>query len=146
MVMRSFDGVADAARAIQDFLFDRDATLPDDVRNSLRELVGPTTSPVDAVVHGAKLLYARNAELSNEARELGAGLALMAAQYNFHSMAENDKGSRMALALMRDAGVKAPTGVRYPKQDSDPEPDAEFAPKSEAASNADAILTDGGDA
>lgn len=121
--MQTFTGIADAARAVQDFLFDRDAALPDDVREQLRNMVGPTTSPVDTVVNGAELLYARRDELAAPALELAAGLALIAEQYNFHGMAIDNRGSKLALGLMRQAKVKKPAILGdYPAAGDDPEP------------------------
>lgn len=127
MAFTSFNGVSDAARAIQDFLYDRDAAIPDELRTKLRNLVGPTTSPVDAVVQGAELIYARKADLDPDLLCLGAGLALIAQQYNFHSLAENDRGSKMALAMMRDGNIEQPTGMTYPDVENDPEPKPEFS-------------------
>ena len=130
--MKSFDGVSDAARAIQEFLFDRDSALPNDVRDKLKDLVGPTTSPVDAVVKGAEILYARRDELAAPALELAAGLAVVAEQYNFHGMAIENRGSKLAMTLMRDAKVKKPDGlVDYPDKADDPEPKEEFLLKEE---------------
>jgi hypothetical protein len=126
MAFTSFTSVSEAARAVQDFLYDRDAHIPDDLREKLRNLVGPTTSPVDTVVHGAEMIYARKDELSPELLELAAGLALVGQQYNFHGMANEDRGSKMALAFMRDAKVRKPVGIDYPKKETDPEPKSEF--------------------
>lgn len=127
----SFTGVTEAARAIQEFLFDRDAALPIEVRDQLKELVGPATSPVDAVVRGSEILYARRDELGAEAQALAAGLALVGQQFNFHGMAKDDRGTKMALGLMRDAKVRKPTGVDYPKKADDPEAKDEFKKKEE---------------
>jgi hypothetical protein len=126
MTFTSFTSVSEAARAVQDFLFDRDAALPDDLREKLRNLVGPTTSPVDTVVQGAEMMYARRDELAPEAQQLAAALALVAQQYNFHGMAEDNRGSKIALAMMRDSGVPKPTAVTYPTKKNDPEPKHEF--------------------
>lgn len=141
MAFKSFTSVSEAARCIQDFLFDRDAALPDDLRETLRDLVGPSVSPVDSVVKGAELMYARKDELPAEAQELAAGLALLAQQYNFHGLATDNRGSRMALALMRDAKIKAPTGVSYPKKEDDPAANGAFVPKTEFVSEANVVVT-----
>ena len=128
MAFTSFTSVSEAARAVQDFLYDRDAAIPDELREKLRNLVGPTTSPVDTVVKGAELIYARrDQKLDAQLLELGAGLALVAQQYNFHGMAESDRGSKIALAFMRDAKVKQPHGVDYPDKDNDPQIKDEYA-------------------
>lgn len=134
MAFTSFTSISDAARALQDFLYDRDAAIPDELREKLRSLVGPTTSPVDTVVKGAELIYARrDQKLAPELMELGAGLALVAQQYNFHGMAEEDRGSKIALAFMRDAKVKQQTGVDYPDKKDDPEVNSVYALPAEAA-------------
>jgi len=126
VAFKSFIGVSDAARAIQDFLFDRDAALPDAVREKLRDLVGPTASPVDAVVKGAEILYGRINDIEGQALKLGAGLALIAEQYNFHGMALEHRGSRIAQAFMREASITPPEGVTYPDKEDDPEVKSEY--------------------
>jgi len=117
---QTFLSPSDAARAIQDFLYDRDAPLPERVRNRLRELVSPAHSTVDAVVQGAELLYSVRNELAPEALALGAGLALLADQQRFSGMDMDNRGSRMALGMMRDANIPTPIGVNYPNAESDP--------------------------
>jgi len=127
MAFTTFTSISDAARAVQEFLYDRDAAIPDELREKLKALVGPTTSPVDTVVKGAEFIYARRDQnLAPELMELGAGLALVAQQYNFHGMAEEDRGSKIALAFMRDAKVKKTVGVDYPKKDEDPHVKPEY--------------------
>jgi hypothetical protein len=140
MAFTSFDGVSDAARAVQDYLMDHGPDVPEELRTKLRSLVGPTTSPVDTVVRGSELIYARKDDLPDGLLELGAGLALVAQQYNFHGMAEDNRGNKLALAFLRDAKVSAPTGITYPKKDDDPEVKDEFkveapAPEQAAAPN-----------
>src|SRR5690349_17272184 len=129
MAFVSFTSVHEASRAMQEFLFDRDAALPDDVREQLKALVGPAASPVNAVVEGAEILYARRDELSAPAWELGAGLALIAEQFAFMDMAVSGRGSKMALAFMRDANVKKPVGVEYPAKADDPKIKERYAKK-----------------
>lgn len=130
MAFKSFEGVSDAARAVQDYLMDHGSDVPVELRTKLRNLVGPTTSPVDTVVRGAELIYARkNDDLPDDLLELGAGLSLVAQQYNFHGMAEDDRGSKIALAFMRDAHIDKPVGVAdYPDADADPAVKDEFKP------------------
>lgn len=121
--MDNFLSVSEAARAIQEFLYDREAGLPDDVREQLKELAGPTNSPVTTVTKGAELIYARRSELSEPVLLLGAGLALICEQFNFSSMATDHRGSLMALAMMRDAKVSKPAIIGdYPTEDNDPVP------------------------
>lgn len=126
--MQTFTSVSDAARAVQEFLFDREAALPDELREKLKLLVGPATSPVDTVVQGAELMYARKKDLAPEALALAAGLALIAEQYNFHGMAQDNRGSRVALAMLRDAKARKPSLVEYPDAADDPEPKSDFMP------------------
>ena len=130
MAFTSYTSVSDAARAVQDYLMDHGSDVPEELRTKLRDLVGPTTSPVDTVVRGSELIYARrNEDLPDTLLELGAGLALVAQQYNFHGMADEDRGTKIALAFMRQANVAKPIGVSdYPDEDSDPEVKDEFKP------------------
>lgn len=119
--MKTFTGIVEAACEIQEFLYDRSEALPADIREKLKEWTRPGSSPVDAVVNSAELLYARRDELDKETKELAAGLALIASQFNFHRMAENNRGSKLALTLMRMAQIKAPAGVKYHNKKDDPE-------------------------
>jgi hypothetical protein len=129
----SYTSVTEAAQAVQDFLIDHPTGMPDDVREQLRAMVGPMVSPVDTVVRGAELLYARSADIGAPAKRLAAALALVAHQYNFHGMAEDSRGSKIALGLMRDSNVDKPAGVEYPEKDKDPEPKPEYRPNVDEA-------------
>ena len=118
--MTAFTGIAEAALAIQDFMLDRPAALPDHARDQIRGLLGQTKSPVDAVVKAAEIIYANRQDMPPEALELGAALANVAELHGFHGMDENHRGSRMAL-VMRGGDVEAA-----------PEVKAEFAPAVQA--------------
>lgn len=124
--MRTFSGIMEGARAVQDYLFTGAVGIPEDVNLMLRDLVGPTVSPVDTVVKTAEILYARKSEIDAEAAELASGLALLAETYNFHGLAIDERGSRMALALMRDNEIPAPIGIEYPDSSTDPMPQEEY--------------------
>ena len=123
-----FSSVIAGVEALQEFLYDREEALPDDVRVELRRLSGPTTSPVDAVVKAAELIYARRADLQPKALALGAALAVLAESYNFHGLATDNRGTRMALSLMRDADVTKPVLIEYPDVTEDPDPIEGYAP------------------
>lgn len=124
--MRTFTSISEAACSIQEFLYDRAESLPADIRDRLKELTRPTSSPVDAVVKGAEMLYARKDEIDKDAKELGAALALMAEQYNFHGLAEDQRGSRIAGAFMREAKTKLPGSLKHQDKEKDVEPSSEF--------------------
>lgn len=132
-MITNFTSIADAAVAVQDYLIDHGSEIPEDVRVRLRDLVGPTRSPVDTAVHSSEIIYARQSELPPELLKLGASLALVCEQYNFHGMAEDRRGSGIALALMRKAKVTPPRGVKYPEKDNDPAPKEDLLRKEEPA-------------
>lgn len=128
--MITFDGPVEGRNALGDFLNDRPAPVPDEIRDKLREFA-KAPSPVETCVNASELIYARRAELPAELVDIGAAMAVMAAAHGFSGMDRDGRGARMALALRRDAGTKPPKGMTYPKADTDPEPLATFLPAPE---------------
>ena len=115
----SFTGIMKAAQAVQDFMLDRPAALPDELRERIRgRLLG---SKVDLICQTAEDLYANREGLPGEALDLGAGLATYAASEGFHGLAVADRGPRMA-AVMRGQEVA-----------QEPEARAEYLPQPEPA-------------
>ena len=114
----------DSVKAILDFLIDRTAAIPDDVRGRLRELVQPGLSPVVAIVEASELIYARRDELPPELLDIGAQMATVAATHNFHGMANENRGYAMAAAIRRMPAVadKPP-----PAKLEEPEPRRDLA-------------------
>lgn len=116
--MATFTGITEAAKAVQDFMLDRSAALPDELRERIRgRLLG---SKVDLVCQTAEDIYANREGLSAEVLDLGAGLAVYAESESFHRLAEDGRGSAMARVL-RGKSVQSP-----------PEPKAEYLPAAEA--------------
>lgn len=123
---------------LQNFLMVKGAALPEFTRTKVIEAVG-SASPVDRIVKAAEALYAAKAELDDEGKTICAQLAQFAAVNGWHGMAEENRGGRIAQAMQRDLGEKAPVG-KWPAADTDPDADAQFienAAEPETAQEAD---------
>lgn len=115
----------DAQAAVQDFLFDRPAETPDDVREKLKEFVRPGYGAVEASIGLTELIYARRDELPVELLTIGAGIATMVGGFNFDGMGGPDgRANAIAFTLRKMPGVEAPLKASY----AAPEPKAEFVP------------------
>jgi hypothetical protein len=115
----------DAQAAIQDFLLDRPAETPDDVRDMLKEFVRPGYNPVEASLNMAELIYARRDELPVELLAIGADIAAMVASFGFNGMGgPNGRGAAIAYTIRQMPGVVAAPEATY----DPPEPKAEFMP------------------
>jgi len=116
--MRNYEGIAAAADDVRRFFYINEAALPGHVADSLRPFVGTGSSPVDLTVRFARVVYANREDsaISDEAKEIASGCALLAGVNGFHGLGGDDRdGERMAGVL---AGARK-TG---------PAPDAEFLP------------------
>jgi len=103
--MRNYSGIAEAADAARACIITSGAALPEHVRDKVLPYVGTGSSPVDLVVHFAEAVYANreDAAVSEEAREIAAGCAVLAETYGFHGLNEQSRGSGLAREL---AGAK----------------------------------------
>jgi hypothetical protein len=123
----------EALTAIQNFVADHASDLPEDVR-ALIITATSQPSPVDTIVSVGELLYARRADLGNEARELAAGCISFAALNGWHGLALDGRGAKIVGALRRELGHDHPSG-EWPAAEDDPEPLAQYvaAPPEEDA-------------
>lgn len=106
------EGKADLSR----FLMSAPVGIPDDVKERLTSLALDEPSPVRTTVEAAELIYARADELPVELIELGAQLATVAANFDFHGMrSDNNRGYAIAQTLRKKPGVvAAPVPVDLP--------------------------------
>lgn len=119
--MQVFEGPVDGRLALDEFLDNRVAAVPGDVRTQLRDLVR-RISPVETCVNAAELIYARRDDLPPELLDIGAALAVMASSHGF-SAGLDGRGARMALVLRGEDVADIP------------EPKAEFLPPTSAEAN-----------
>jgi hypothetical protein len=125
--MATFTGIMDAAKAVQDFMLDRSAALPDPLRERIRgRLLG---SKVDLVCQTAEDIYANREGLPEEVLELGAGLAVYGESEAFHGLDADSRGGRMA-AVMRGQEIAEV-----------PEPQQQYLPAAEAPESPEAPET-----
>lgn len=100
--MADFQGPFEARDALLNFIIDRTAPVPSDVRDKLRELL-LQPSPVAAVAEAVELIYARREEVPPELATIAADAAVFCASFGFHGLNEEARGSKIALVLKRDA-------------------------------------------
>ncbi len=96
--MQVFSGAVEARAALIDFINNRTAALPEDVRTGLEAAV-KEPSAVRSCEVAAELCYARRDDLPPEMLGLAAGIAVMMETHGFHGKAVAYRGSRMALAM-----------------------------------------------
>jgi len=109
--MVEFRGPVEAKNALQDFLIERTAALPDMLRERLRELL-KDPSPVKMTVHAAEAVYARqhfHGDVPPEMLEWAAATASASAAHGFHSMAFDSRGALMAKVMRGQKLSKAET-------------------------------------
>jgi len=99
--------------------------LPEDVRAKFLDLANQP-SPVDQIVGLAELLYARQSEVTAEARDLAGSLASYASENYWHGMDADGRGNRMSLAMRRENSEEPPAGVTFPEPEDDPAPDPRY--------------------
>lgn len=127
--MKVFTGIAAARDAAQEWFFANRATLEPHVTERLAPLFRTGGSPVDAVVNTAEIIFANKGKMKPDALQLAAGLSAFREGEGYHyDEAEPKRANKMALALRRDAGERAPAGTKWPTKDQDPKPDVRFAP------------------
>lgn len=123
--------LVDLSRRLQSYMMLHAAELPEATRNHLLDAAG-SPSPVDRIVNSAEALFAIKGDLDAAGREITAQLAQFAAVNGWHGLA--DRGLKIALAMNRLGGFKAPTGVTWPTAEDDPAPIDRFvAPDPDAA-------------
>lgn len=119
--MQYFDNITEAADAVNEWFWTNKNDMADDLVAAVQPYIGPTKSAVDLIVKSAEAIYARRSTLDAPTLQLAAGLASYSAIWGFHDMADDDRGERMAAALLRDSGEAEPSGGQWPDAENDPE-------------------------
>jgi hypothetical protein len=101
--MITFETITDARNAIMDFRADFFSAVPDYLKARFRELTA-SPSPVDQIVGVGEFVYANREALSNEARDLGAGLIGYATTNAWHGLLEDDRGNKIVANLRKLTG------------------------------------------
>ncbi len=126
--MKFYASIVDASSAIQDFLLDRPAALPDDVRDRLRELTRQGSGAIPAVRAAAEMVFARIDTMPPEALVLAAEMVQQLDYYDLAGIRDDDRGQRMIAYLLDRADVTlSPAGLAFLEREP-PDPAAEFAP------------------
>lgn len=100
-----FRSPVDAVNGLMDFIIDRTAPLPNRLRDRLRETL-KERSPVKGMIRAIELVYSRDQrreDVPDEMLEWAAAAAVLAEEQGFHSMAEETRGSLIAMTLRRQA-------------------------------------------
>jgi len=123
--MRQFVEIGEAANAVRRFFYQNEADLPEHITKRLQTHVEQGGSPVDLIVNFTESVYANRKALPAEASLIAAGTADLINRMGYHDRLEG-RAPAMSLAMRRDGGEKAATGVPWPKADADPAPKGEF--------------------
>ena len=124
--MQTFDNITSAREGIMNYIVGPLTTESADISTKIRQF-NSSPSPVDQIVSIAEYLYAKRAEISNEGKNLAAGLAAFATTNGWHNLLADDRGNKIVQALRRDLGETPPAGVEWPSSVNDPTPSAIFA-------------------
>ena len=116
--MKYADEIGQLNQNLQAFLIKKGAGLPEFYRTIIIEAVA-SPSPVDRIVKSAEALYAVKDKLDEEGLRVCAQLAQFAALNGWHGMDQDNRGGRIAQAVQRILGDKAPTG-EWPISADDP--------------------------
>lgn len=96
--MHTFEGIAAAADAVRKFYYINEAVLPTHVKDKLQPYIGTGSSPVDLIVRFSEAVYANQVSVA-AGKDIAAGCALICEASNFHGMAENSRGYKMAQVM-----------------------------------------------
>jgi hypothetical protein len=131
--MQSFNSIGEAVSALRAAVYSLPKNSNPELAKALMDAANEI-SPVVALANASEALYAYRDGLSPALLSLGAGLASLCAENDWHSI-KDDRGIGMVRALRRDAGDAAPSGS-WPKKTADPEIDSRFAPAPTASASA----------
>lgn len=126
--MIGFEGIADAAAQINTWFWRNYASIPEKLRERLEPQMTPAGSPVEMVAVFAKIVYAnRDMEPPAEMLQLAAAAAVFCESFSLFGFGQDQMGTKVSLALRRDAKEKAATGRPWPKKEDDPDAEAMYA-------------------
>ncbi len=97
---------------------------PDDIREKILSYLEPGKSVAFAVSEAAEMIFARKSDLPKRLIAVGATLATTAAYNRINNFADDNgkRGQKIASALRRHSGERAPDGLSWPDKDDDPQP------------------------
>lgn len=121
------DNAEALGKATQNFIMLHGASLSEVVRDRLISALG-APSPVDRIVKTGEVLYAARESLNDDGKALIAGLISFASRNGWHGLGQDNRGTRIVMAMRRDLGEEATSGTPWPSPDDDPSPLAEYAP------------------
>jgi hypothetical protein len=126
--MPAFTGPVEAFNALQTFLIERTAALPDNLRDEMLEAI-TERSPVVAVIRGVEAVYARQRRKEDVPAEMllwAADASAMTEDHGFHGMDKDGRGSKIAKVLrgqtIAEKNKPALDEVAVRKMDPPPEP------------------------
>jgi hypothetical protein len=122
--MEFMNEIGQLNQSLQAFLIEKGSALPEFCRTKIVEAVG-SPSPVERIVKSCEALYAVKDVLDADGQMICAQLAQFAALNGWHGMDQDNRGGRIAQAMQRDLGEKAPTGD-WPERETDPEASADY--------------------
>ncbi len=99
--MLTFAGPVEAFTALQDFMIDRTAALPEPLRDEIRKLLRERSTVV-STVRAIEAVYARQSRCEDVPAEMldwAAGAATMADARGFRGMTSEGRGAKIAIYL-----------------------------------------------
>lgn len=125
--MTPFTDLQQATTGIVAFMMTHGSGLPEATRDAVLTAAGQP-SPVDQLMGTLEALYAAKADIPDEGKELVAKIAEIVTPLGWHGIQEDNRGSRIQMAMLRDLGEDAPEGMSWPDPEDDPAPSPRYAP------------------
>lgn len=123
MTVPNIESIGAAKVAISTIL----GSLEGETRERVEKAVAEA-SPVVTIMNTLEALYA-NPDKTDDQRSLILALTEFAIPQGWHGINDDNRGTKIMRAMMRDLGQTAPTGNPWPDASDDPAPDARFAPQ-----------------
>lgn len=125
-MINSVETLPQAMALIQDFLIERTAATPADVRATLREVIDPSQPTPVATRKAIEVIYARRAELPVELLQIGVQMTNLMVRYQQLGY-QNGRGQGILAELLSIPGVQPTEAVPT----EPPAPDPNFTPETE---------------
>lgn len=106
--MKLYTTLTEAYNELRDWFIDNASSLSESEREIFGSVFRLGSSPVDAIVHSAELIYARRSQFGEEAKAIAAGLFRFASMYGFHRLGDDGRGEQAAAILDGGDDSEAP--------------------------------------
>jgi hypothetical protein len=118
--MQQFTTIEACARGIIAFLIASAGKLPAPAQLALQNAQS-SSNQIHVVMSTIEALWAYRDSLEDDGRMLVVALVQFAMPFDWYLIAQDNRGGRMQLAMMRDSGMEASPGFPWPDPSDDPE-------------------------